>query len=306
MARGSSVPLLRDPEGISQLWRRRCHTGRGRDARSHRLLRADDMSVMRLRRRNGESMADEAVRYETRTVKCVRGMESRTAARWVQDGWEVVSQKQGRLQSELEIRRPVRKISRRALVIGGGVASALVVVIVLGATGVLGSDSRENDAGADGASTTATTTSRTPTPSSAATPAAETTSDAAVVTAANTPQFASLLQLGEYCDSSIGAFANDYEGRTVAFGGSVLKVNNHDSYTTRYDILIGADDSTASESRGPAFQFEDVNTTLDLHYVGDVPDTIGEGTKIAVTAKVAGYNSDQCLLRLVPVQTAIR
>lgn len=208
---------------------------------------------MRLRRRNGESKADEAVRYENRTVKCVRGMESRTAARWVQDGWEVVSQKQGRLQPELEIRRPVRRISRRALVIGGGVASALVVVIVLGATGVLGSDSSENDTRAVGASTTATTTLRTPTQSSAATPAAETTADAAVVTAANTPQFASLLQLGEYCDSSIGAFANDYEGRTVAFDGSIRKVNNHDSYATRYDILIGADDSTASESRGPAF-----------------------------------------------------
>ncbi|PYY42580.1 DUF4839 domain-containing protein [Curtobacterium sp. MCLR17_043] len=264
------------------------------------------MSVARLRRRNGESMADEAVRYETRTVKCVRGMESRTAARWEQDGWEVVSQKQGRLQSELEIRRPVRKISRRALVIGGGVASALVVVIVLGATGVLGSDSSENDTGADGASTTATTSSRTPTPSSAATPAAETTADAAVVTAANTPQFASLLQLGEYCDSSIGAFANDYEGRTVAFDGSVLKMNNHDSYTTRYDILLGAGDFSTTESRGPAFQFEDVNTTFDLHYVGDVPATIGEGTNIAVTAKVGAYNSNQCLLRLEPVQTAIR
>lgn len=127
-----------------------------------------------------------------------------------------------------------------------------------------------------------------------------------MITAANTSQFAALLQLGEYCDSSIGAFAKDYEGRTVAFDGSILKMNNHDSYATRYDILIGADDSTASESRGPAFQFEDVNTTLDLHYVGDVPDTLSEGTNIAVTAKVAGYNSDQCLLRLVPVQTAIR
>jgi hypothetical protein len=251
-------------------------------------------------------MADEAIRYETRTVKCVRGMESRTAARWERDGWEVVAHKQGRFQSELEIRRPMRKISRRALVIGGGVASALIVVIVLGATGVLGSDSSENDTRAGGVSTTATTPSRTPTQSSAPTPAAERTADAAVITAANTPQFASLLQLGDYCDSSIGAFANDYGGRTVAFDGSILKMNNHGSYATRYDILIGADDPTASEGRGPAFQFEDVNTTLDLHYVGDVPDTIGEGTNVAVTAKVAGYNSDQCLLRLVPVQTAIR
>lgn len=262
------------------------------------------MLVARLRRRNGESMADEAVRYETRTVKCVRGMESRTAARWEQDGWEVVSQKQGRLQSDLEIRRPVRKISRRALLIGGGVASALVVVIVLGATGVLGSDSSEEHAAATTA--TARPAPQTPSSSSTSTPAARTTGETAVITAANSPTFAALLQLGDYCDASVGAFAREHEGSTVAFDGSILKMNNHGSYATRYDILIGADDPTASESRGPAFQFEDVNTTLDLHYVGDVPDAIGEGTNIAVTAKVAAYDSDQCLLRLVPVQTAIR
>jgi hypothetical protein len=49
---------------------------------------------------------DGGVKYETRTVKAVRGMESRTAAKWESQGWEVVDQKTGRVSSEITIRRP--------------------------------------------------------------------------------------------------------------------------------------------------------------------------------------------------------
>lgn len=252
-------------------------------------------------------MADEAVRYETRTVKCVRGMESRSVARWEQDGWEVVSQKQGRLQSELEIRRPVRKISRRTLAIGGGVVAGLIVVIVLGATGVFGGEGDQSDV-ADGASGTASApaASRTLASSPTPTPAAEANAEPTAVTSENTPEFAALLQVGDYCDASIDAFATEYEGRTVSFDGSIFTVNNHGSYSTRYDILVGAGDFSTTESRGPAFQFEDVNTTFDLHSTGEVPDAIGEGTNLAVTATVGAYNPRRCLLRLVPVETAFR
>ncbi|MFL0389952.1 DUF4839 domain-containing protein [Curtobacterium sp. 179-B 9B NHS] len=244
-------------------------------------------------------MSDQGNKYETRTVKCVRGMESRTATRWEQDGWEVVSQEQGKLQSTLVIRRPVRTMSRRALAIGGGVAAALVVVIVLGATGVFGDDDRDDDVVAD---PTAVKTSAVSAP--AVSPTAS--SAPAVVTAENTPAFAALLQLTDQCDPSIGAFAEQYAGRTVSFDGSIGTMNNHGSYTTRYDILVGAGDYSATTSRGPAFQFQDVNTTFDMHYRGDAPDTIGTGTNLGVTAEVGEYSSQQCLLRLTPVATTVR
>lgn len=260
-------------------------------------------------KRDGGRMADEAVRYETRTVKCVRGMEARTAVRWEQDGWEVVSQKQGRLQSELVVRRPVRKVSRRAIAIGGGVAAALVVVIVLGATGVFGADRGDDDAAADArpASPPAGPQGATSDLTSAPTPdqTKGTASELAVVTTENTPEFAALLQLTDNCDPSIDAFAERYEGRTVAFDGSILKMNNHGNYATRYDILIGAGDFIRTSDRGPSFQFEDVNATFDMHYTGDVPDTIGEGTNLGVTATVGAYNPTQCLLRLKPVETLV-
>lgn len=252
-------------------------------------------------------MAVEAIRYETRTVKCVRGMEARTAARWQQDGWEVVSQKQGRLQSELALRRPARKLPRNVLAIGGGVAAALVVVIVLGATGVFGDDGNGgSDVVADRPSASSTRGSGAETPQPSATPTSDAQAEPAVVTAANSPELAALLQLTENCDPSIDAFAKQYEGRTIAFDGSILKMNNHGSYATRYDMLIGAGDYSTTSSRGPSFQFEDVNTTFDMHYKGDVPDTIGEGTNLGVTATVVEYNPTQCLFRLEPVETVVR
>jgi len=234
-------------------------------------------------------------------------MEERTTARWEQDGWEVVSQKQGRLQSELSLRRPVRKLPRKAIAIGGGVAAALVVVIVLGATGVFGDDSSGGSgAVADPPSASSTARSRVESPEPSATPRSDAQAEPAVLTAANSPELATLLQLGDYCDPSIDAFAKQYEGRTIAFDGSILKMNNHGSYATRYDMLIGAGDYSTTSNRGPSFQFEDVNTTFDMHYAGDVPETIGEGTNLGVTATVGAYNPTQCLFRLNPVETSVR
>jgi len=58
--------------------------------------------------RAGHDMDDD-VRYETRSVKAVRGLEFRTCSKWEKEGWEVVSQTPGRLQTEIVIRRVVPK-----------------------------------------------------------------------------------------------------------------------------------------------------------------------------------------------------
>lgn len=250
-------------------------------------------------------MGEERPRYETRTVKSVRGMEARAAAKWERDGWEVISQSQGRVQSELHIRRAVPKRSWRTWAVGGGAAAAVAVVVVLGASGVFGED--------DGGTESAAAKSRTPAETSvdgSSTPV--TTSPSAsesgnvVLSAASTPDLAALLQLGDYCDASIKNFAEKYDGRRITFDGSVAALNPHGDYKTRYDILIGAGDFSATSARGPAFQFTDVNTVSDLHYAEDVPDTIGVGTNLTVTATVGEYNPTTCLLQLKPVKTEIR
>lgn len=41
------------------------------------------------------------IKYETRSVKTVRGTEARTKAKIEKEGWEFVSQTQGTLRSDL-------------------------------------------------------------------------------------------------------------------------------------------------------------------------------------------------------------
>lgn len=253
-------------------------------------------------------MTDEQPKYETRTVKSVRGMEARTRTRWEQDGWELLSMTQGRLQSRLEFRRAKKQIGRRTLVAAGAGAAVLVVVIVLGASGVFGG---EEDAPAEAKAPTASAESASGPRSTAgsqseiATPSPTATS-AAIITAENSPPFAALLQLGDYCDGSIAAFADENEGRTIRFDGSISAMSPHDGATTRYDVLLAPGDGGVEATRGPAFQFNDVNTVSDLHYVGDVPDGIGPGTRLTVTATVDEYLEQSCHFHLTPVETAFR
>lgn len=73
------------------------------------------------------------MRYETKTVNAIRGLEGKTRSRMEEDGWELVRHNQGALRSSLVFRRPKKPISRKALVIGGSVAAVAVVGIIIGA-----------------------------------------------------------------------------------------------------------------------------------------------------------------------------
>jgi hypothetical protein len=232
-------------------------------------------------------------------------MKARTAAKWERDGWEIVSQQAGRLQSELVLRRPVRKTSKRVFIAGGAVLAVLAVVITLGATGVFGDD--EGDDQADAATSQAATKSSEPEVTAPeTTPSTPETQDASPLTAANNPEFAALLRLGDYCDDSVAAFSEKYADRVITFDGSIDAMNRHGDATTRYDILIGAGDFSTTKALGPSFQFNDVNTTFDMHYVGTVPDQIGVGTNLTVSASVGQYDPNTCLFQLDPVETAVR
>lgn len=73
---------------------------------------------------------DDGVKYETRTVKSVRGMESRTAAKWESQGWKVVDQKVGRVSSEITLRRPKPKTPWKLYAGLGGFIVVLFVFLI--------------------------------------------------------------------------------------------------------------------------------------------------------------------------------
>jgi hypothetical protein len=85
------------------------------------------------------------VKYETRSVKTVRGLEARTRAKLEKEGWEFVSQEQGTVRSELTFRRPQPETPWKLIGAGGGLLALLVVgSLIISAVG--GGDSSNNSA----------------------------------------------------------------------------------------------------------------------------------------------------------------
>ncbi len=120
--------------------------------------------------------------------------------------------------------------------------------------------------------------------------------------------FASLLATTDYCSETISNFADQYAGRTIMFDGAIVAMNSHDNAKTRFDILINTGDFSETTARpGPQFQFRDVSATYDLHLTGaSIPDMIGVGDNLRVTAQVDEFVPQQCLFLLNPVSTEIR
>lgn len=243
------------------------------------------------------------VRYQTQVVKSVRGMESRTAAKWQGQGWEVVSTKTGKLSSELTIRRPKPKTPWKLYGGLGGVMVVLIVVLIV-VNAVKGSNATADpaDSPSPSASTSAVATPNR-TPSAAPKP---TDATPAAITATTNPEFAALLALTDSCSQSIATFAAAHMGATVEFDGFIGAMAPHDGARTRYDILINDGDFDPDHSKGPSFQYRDVNATYDLHWSGARPDTVGIGNNLHFVARIDKYEESTCLFLLDPVQTSAR
>lgn len=265
---------------------------------------ADPLSARKL----GDKVAEARAMYETKTVRAVRGMESRALTRWEADGWELVSQTPGTLQTSMIFRRPKPRTRLIPFVVGGVILAATLATIIT--FGIIG----ERTTAVVPTSTAAATPSATSNESSATSPGSSTAArtqltpgpEIVSLTPENDPDLAALLAVTDYCDPSIERFAEAHRGQTIDFAGSIDALGPHGSATTRYDILLSAGDFSQSSALGPAFQFRDVNTTSDLNFVGDAPDTIGVGTNLNVSAEVVAYEPSSCLFLLDPASTEVR
>lgn len=145
-------------------------------------------------------------------------------------------------------------------------------------------------------------------PSDVAEPTVSETAESKPLTRATSADFQRLLKLTDQCSSEIATFASRYEGRSIAFDGSIVAMNNYNEESTRYNILVNAGNFSATKAiPGPNFQFRNVNVTDDLKLTGpNIPDTIGVGQNLRVVARVNTYVSNQCLFLLDPVSTQVR
>lgn len=193
--------------------------------------------------------------------------------------------------------------------------AALGAVCVIGITiGALTED-KDGPAAAPSASASASASSASSSPSAAPastspapapTPSATQEDTDVVLTAQNNEDLAALLASTDPAELA-QEFAQKYQGRAISYDGVIAAINNHDGDDTRFDILVPVGDDPEKATAGPNFQFRDVNLSYDLQLTGDdVPDSLGVGDKLGVTAQVAEYDDQQDLLLLDPVETTVR
>lgn len=282
------------------------------------------------------------VQYLCHVVKTIRGRETSTRAKLESQGWEFVSQSQGRLRTEMTFRR-VKPRSLGAFLQKGwaafrgltpktqrillaAIGTLVLVLVVVGVVAAQGGGSAAPTAAppaapAEPSATTPgpptvgpsedPTTGPTETPTAepskkpSRTPSVEPSKTDDVLTAKNSKDLAAVLAVSDNCADKVLEFADTYQGRTIAFDGSISAMGNHGSYATRYDILVSPGNKGSESTRGPSFQFRDVNVS-DLNLTGEVPDAVGIDDKLRVVAEVGEFVSDQCLLLLEPVSTRVR
>lgn len=289
-------------------------------------------------------MSDD-INYEYKSVQAVRGLESRSIAKTQRDGWELFDQTQGTLRTTLKFRRvkPETSLSKAWGAFRGlapakqrVVVAAMAIVLLLAAVGIGTSAAQEKGATK---STEPTAVSEKSAPSPTPTLSEETgqvitpensatmsTEPAAVIeksAPSPTPtlaeetdpvinlesnkDLAALLVATDYCDPSIAQFAAHYQGRKIEFDGSIVNMEHHENYDTRYDILVGPGNAGPNTTAGPAFKYENVNM-FDLKFTGkSVPSYVTEGDTFRFTAEVGEYKPNQgCLFFLTPVSTRVR
>lgn len=255
-------------------------------------------------------MSDD-INYVYKSVQAVRGLESRSIAKTQRDGgWELFDQTQGTLRTTLKFRRvkPETSLSKAWVAFRGlapakqrVVVAGVAIVLLLAAVGIGTSAAQEKGATK---STEPAAVSEKSAPSPTPTLAEEIDQ---VINLENNKDLAALLVATDYCDPSIAQFAANYQGRKIEFDGSIVNMQHHENYDTRYDILVGPGNAGPNTTAGPAFKYENVNM-FDLKFTGkSVPSYVTEGDKFRFTAEVGEYKPNQgCLFFLTPVSTTVR
>ncbi|WP_346845820.1 DUF4839 domain-containing protein [uncultured Rothia sp.] len=240
--------------------------------------------------------------YETKTVKTVRGTEKSFIKKWESQGWELVDQEKGRVQTTLNFRKPKKEISPQAIIAGVVIVLILALIFVIG---IFTENRQETSAPASVAPSSALEQPSTSTMTPAPTP-----TESPVITVENNANFAKIMSTPEDCSEVYAEFTEKYAGQTIEFDGSIAYLAPHGDYKTRDDILIMAGDYRETNLTGPQFKYEDVNVATQLHFpVNDSGKSIGKGDSLHFVAKVERYETDpnkSCIFYLEPVSTTRR
>lgn len=239
---------------------------------------------------------DEPV-FEFKEVRAIRGLVEKTRTKWEKEGWEFVSQADGKLQTTLNFRRPKPKFPVKWAIVGGGVAVLLVAVIVIG------SISEANNKNTQTAAPAATSSTSTKSPS---TPGASASAEE-ILTVQNNADLAQLLSSTATDPAAWQQFYDKYKGRTMEFDGNVGFMQDVPNTKYTVDMLIYAGDFSETSAVGPPFKAGGINIHSGFPMSKDSERSrLFQGDNIHVVARVSDYNPKQELFQLTLISTSIR
>lgn len=228
-------------------------------------------------------MAEKPLKFETEEVKVLRGFENKKIDEYELDGWELVSQKQGKLRTTLNFRRPKKPIPMKNIL--GGAA-----LVLIGAISITFASLAENENAPAESSETKVTQEATP----EETPAAEKTPEAEpIMTVENNEDLATLLS--NSTDNTYtfwAAFYEKYKGRTIEFDGNIALMEKNPDFKYTYDVLIEAGQYSETSSIGAPFRALRVVVPFGWKKTNQ-DDVIVQGTNVRVVATIRGYNEAQ-------------
>lgn len=226
-------------------------------------------------------MADKPLKFETEEVKVLRGFENKKIDEYELDGWELVSQKQGKLRTTLNFRRPKKPIPMKNIL--GGAALVLIGVISI----TFASLAENENAPAENSETKITQEA---TPEE--TPAAEKTPEAEpIMTVENNKELARLLGDKSWDTEFWQEFFNKYYGRTMEFDGNISSMTNTPGYKFTVDCLVEAGNFSENTSIGPPFRAPMINIHTGFNVLGSSDrSTLFQGDNIRIVAKLVDFN----------------
>lgn len=138
-------------------------------------------------------------------------------------------------------------------------------------------------------------------PSTTEAPATSSSPSTNIITVENNEEFKTLLQTDD--QNTIKDFIQKYKGQTIEFDGHIA---NLAKIKSKYDILIYSGDYHPDEVAGPNFKFVEISLISNPVFKPFNGENIKVGQNVHIKAKVGGYNKEQELVYLSPIEVSPR
>ncbi|MEX3610493.1 DUF4839 domain-containing protein [Rothia sp. LK2588] len=246
-------------------------------------------------------MKNTEPRYETKVVKAIKGTRASTIKKWESQGWELIGEEAGKIQTTLTFRKPKKPISPLMIV---GLIVMVLLVAGMGIVGAMFEDKGAKTEASPSASVSTTDSSIAAPPSTSPSIMSQEASEQPVITVKNNDDFAELVQTKGECSPEFYHFVKKYQGRVIEFDGYIANVTDLQYHS---DVLVTAGDYDLNTVRGPNFKFQMVDIPEAMNFPkGESPGVFDFGDEMHFKSEITGYRDDPCTIYLSPISTQVR